>query len=561
MKKPKKSTAAKPRSPRRPSNGSKLRAKTAGAKPAAESKKAQTKEPMKAPVAELKKSPVKRVRKTVELSAQSSPPAEAPRPIEVPPVPVAKAKRGGTKSPAVKSQASVETAPKPKTESIAGLAAETKPVSEKPLVPEVKRASRPAPLRIPPILLEGDKPSALSVSGPGERYALGPTAPVEKLQTEGELPASYGTGEILLTARDPHWLYTHWDLSDDQQRHYNAYSRDGHLIVRVYIDAPSRNKPAAEVHVHPESRHWFLHVAQANTRYVVQLGYYSAADKWTVISTSSATLTPPDAVSPETTAEFATIPFDVPMEKLLSLVKEAVQESAPLARALEELRVEGHPGLPQMPPPQPEAHAPRQSHPPAKQPAAANGKARRAPWKPSAWTPAQERALAQVISMDHVRRVWMGSLEITELIRRQVLYEFQLAAAGELGVGAPTSPAGPIAGAVTGISSLGARAAQPLPGKGSWFNVNAELIVYGATEPDATVTIGGRKIKLRPDGSFSYRFALPDGNYEMPVVAISADQTDGRAAEMKFSRGTEYRGHVGAHPQDPSLRQLLLENF
>ena len=97
--------------------------------------------------------------------------------------------------------------------------------------------------------------------------------------------------------------------------------------------------------------------------------------------------------------------------------------------------------------------------------------------------------------------------------------------------------------------------------KGFWFNVNAELIVYGATERDATVSIGGRKIKLRPDGSFSYRFALPDGRYEMPVVAVSADGTDGRAAEMKFSRGTEYRGHVGAHPQDPALQQLLLENF
>jgi len=91
--------------------------------------------------------------------------------------------------------------------------------------------------------------------------------------------------------------------------------------------------------------------------------------------------------------------------------------------------------------------------------------------------------------------------------------------------------------------------------------VNAELIVYGATEPDATVSIGGRKIKLRPDGSFSYRFALPDGNYEMPVVAISADETDGRAAELKFSRDTEYRGEVDAHPQDPSLKQLALENF
>jgi len=163
--------------------------------------------------------------------------------------------------------------------------------------------------------------------------------------------------------------------------------------------------------------------------------------------------------------------------------------------------------------------------------------------------------------MDHVRRVWMGSLEITELIRRQYVNELASMAAAESVEGVESAP-----GAVTSPAEAFGAISSPSPKhgrreKGFWFNVNAELIVYGATEPDATVSIGGRKIKLRPDGSFSYRFALPDGNYEMPVVAISADETDGRAAELKFSRGTEYRGDVGAHPQDPSLKQLALENF
>jgi uncharacterized protein len=441
---------------------------------------------------------------------------------------------------------------------------ETKAPVTKPIPPnappQAQRSARPArkaPAKIPPILLEGDKPESAPVSGPGHRYALGPTAPVEKLQTEGELPESYGTGTIMLTARDPHWLYTHWDLTDDQQRRYNAFSRDGHLIVRVYIEA-ARGKPVAQVHVHPESRHWFLHVEQANTRYVAELGYFSAADKWTVVSTSAATLTPPDAVSPDTTADFGTIPFEVPMEKLLSLVKEAVQESAPLTQALQELRDDGHtefevpPDVAESGPARAEAPSPIRAGKPA------GHKTPRPRWTPSEWTPAQERALAEVVSMDHVRRVWMGSLEITELIRRQFINELASMSAAELTTLAPGAPTSP-AGAISGITSPTAQ-----PGhleKGFWFNVNAELIVYGATEADATVSIGGRKIKLRPDGSFSYRFALPDGNYEMPVVAISADQTDGRAAELKFSRRTEYRGDVGAHPQDPSLQQLTLENF
>ena len=96
--------------------------------------------------------------------------------------------------------------------------------------------------------------------------------------------------------------------------------------------------------------------------------------------------------------------------------------------------------------------------------------------------------------------------------------------------------------------------------RGFWFNVNAELIIYGATEPDAEVTIGGRVIKLRADGTFSYRFSLPDGKYELPAVAVSADKVEARAAELEFSRSTEYRGEVGAHPQDARLKPPLVAN-
>jgi hypothetical protein len=476
-----------------------------------------------------------------------------------------KAKTKRVVKPKVAAAPSVPVEKKPAPHSIATPAKPvsiTQPSEMKKFLGPVRKA----PAKIPSILLEGDKPAPAPASGPGHRYALGPTPPVEKLQTEGELPDSYGTGTILLTARDPHWLYTHWDLSGDQQRRYNGLSRDGHLIVRIYIDA-AKGKPVAQVHVHPESRHWFVNVDHANTRYVAELGYYSAADKWKVVATSDATLTPPDAVSTDTTAEFGTMP-EVPMGKLVELVKEAVQESAPLAQAMQELRAEGHPELPRIEVP------PEREQPPFSPPVetrrrdagalrgvdlpAPQKKASRPRWTPSAWTPAQERALAEVISMDHVRRVWMGSLEITELIRRQYVNELASMAAAELVESAPgaiTSPAAAFGGISSPVAKPGARE------KGFWFNVNAELIVYGATEPDATVSIGGRRIKLRPDGSFSYRFALPDGNYEMRVVAISADQTDGRAAELKFSRDTEYRGEVGAHPQDPSLQRMALENF
>jgi hypothetical protein len=326
--------------------------------------------------------------------------------------------------------------------------------------------------------------------------------------TEAELPEAYGTRQLFLTARDPHWLYAHWDLTRDQQARCNSRSGDGHLVLRVYPHK-LEGHPINEIHVHPESRHWFAHVERAGDSYTAELGYYSALGKWVRIATSAATVTPPDAVSPEGSAEFATIPFKFPFAKLVEIVKAAVHENLPLAEALEELRRQGHPGLP-----------------------------RAASRPPSAWTSQQEQALAKIINIDDVRRVWMGSLEITELIRRRLAHEIS-----SLGISSLSSPFG-------GLE-------QP---KGFWFNVNAELIIYGATEATARVTLGGHEIKLRPDGSFSYRFALPDGKYDLPAVAVSADGTEARAADLKFSRSTEYLGDVGAHPQDPSLKAPLPEN-
>lgn len=58
---------------------------------------------------------------------------------------------------------------------------------------------------------------------------------------------------------------------------------------------------------------------------------------------------------------------------------------------------------------------------------------------------------------------------------------------------------------------------------GFWFVLDAELIVYGATEPDAKVTVQGRPVALRPDGTFTLRFQLPDGTQVIDATAVSAD--------------------------------------
>ena len=421
-------------------------------------------------------------------------------------------------------------------------AAAKKPAAEDPKVEVdattvVRRTyTRKKKIEVPPILLEGDAPSAPAVSGPGEKFSLGATPPAQNF-SGGELPESYGTRKLFLTARDPHWLYANWDLTAGQQKELNAASTDGHLILRIFA-GKIEGHPAYEIHVHPESRHWFAHVERAGNSYSAELGYYSALGKWTHVASSSGTITPPDAASAESDAEFATIPFEFPFAKLMQTIEEAVRDNVPLAVAIEELRRHGHPDLPRF------SSSGFSSVAPA--PSAQPGPAR-------VWTAEQEKALASVINIDQTRRIWMGSLEITELIRRRLAHEVTspVTAFGALGVAGPSGIP-----SVTSPSGGGGATA-----KGFWFNVNAELIIYGATEPNAKVTLGGHEIKLRADGTFSFRFSLPDGKYDLPAVAVSADGTDGRAAELKFSRATQYLGDVGATPQDPALEPPLPDNL
>jgi hypothetical protein len=73
-----------------------------------------------------------------------------------------------------------------------------------------------------------------------------------------------------------------------------------------------------------------------------------------------------------------------------------------------------------------------------------------------------------------------------------------------------------------------------------WFQLDAELIVYGATEPNARVTLQGEPVKLRPDGTFTMRFSLPDSRQIIPAVATSPDGIEERTIVLAVERNTKH---------------------
>ena len=102
-------------------------------------------------------------------------------------------------------------------------------------------------------------------------------------------------------------------------------------------------------------------------------------------------------------------------------------------------------------------------------------------------------------------KVGAGSLELKEMMEKSLGGEMGSGAVGSLGISSPVG--------------------KPR-GRGFWFRLGTELIVFGATEPDARVTLQGRLVDLKPDGTFSVRFALPDGEQVIPATAESKDGID-----------------------------------
>jgi hypothetical protein len=58
-----------------------------------------------------------------------------------------------------------------------------------------------------------------------------------------------------------------------------------------------------------------------------------------------------------------------------------------------------------------------------------------------------------------------------------------------------------------------------------YLKADTELIVYGETLPDAKLYINGDEFKLSPDGRFSLRMSLHDGEKVIPIKAVSSEGT------------------------------------
>jgi hypothetical protein len=218
--------------------------------------------------------------------------------------------------------------------------------------------------------------------------------------SKSRLPESYGTKRLFLVARDPRWLFAHWDFPLAAQRAAARLAADRRLNLRIFQDSPA-GKLVTQVAVETDARHWFVPVGRGETCYVAELGYVQKSGDWKSLAVSAAAVTPSETISPDTSLLMATLPPDVPFQKILQNLGAAIAENLPLTQVIRQLRATGRTELPEV----------------GVLPA------------PQRWTPGQARALTKLAGAKSVRRRIIT--ELASLTAAHILPEAEAPVAAE----------------------------------------------------------------------------------------------------------------------------------
>ncbi|PPS45182.1 DUF4912 domain-containing protein [Chroococcidiopsis sp. TS-821] len=316
-----------------------------------------------------------------------------------------------------------------------------------------------------------------------------------------ELPDGYGESRIVLLPRDPQWAYTYWDIPNEHKEDLRKQGGQ-QLALRIY-DVTDINIDYQSPHSIQEypcdelAREWYLPIPVSDRDYVVDIGYRCADGRWLVLARSAPVHVPPVYPSDWIEDRFITVSFEE------DLRGKTVYELVP----------------------------------PAKRMAVAGVQQDSNPIYDEIF------GMAQGAEAQRVAGSLYGSMQqvpgSAQMVGVQSISSY-ITASG-MGMWAVPTMSG-IGMSGVGMSGVGFSAsAIPMRPRQFWLIADAELIVYGATEPDATVTIGGRPIKLNPDGTFRFQMSFQDGLIDYPIKAVAADGEQTRSIHMKFTRETPSR--------------------
>jgi len=276
--------------------------------------------------------------------------------------------------------------------------------------------SQHQPGSVPPLTSQGDQMTDIEKA----KYDTGVVETVDGKE-EYPIPERYGEDCLTLLPRDPEWLFSYWEITEDTLKRVHKelgenFSR-AKPTLRMHL-LKDKTRSFFDVEIFLNANNWYVQVPESGVEYEAELGFKYGMAFHRVLK-SNTVRTPSDCISEE-------------IDERWMVVENLFQEIYGMAAA------GMNPGS---------------------------------------------------ISSVPIKR------QVSELLQ-------QLVSSGEMVSGSPGKPKG--------------WQAEKFP-----FSVDTELILYGRTESGAHVEVKGEPVKLREDGTFTLRFALPDGCFPLECKARS----------------------------------------
>lgn len=299
---------------------------------------------------------------------------------------------------------------------------------------------------------------------------------------EGELPQEYGVDRLVAIARDPDWTHLYWELSPETRQKMSNV--DGGFRLRGFdttgVLFDGRNAPVAlDIELAPYARSWYVKLPYQGRVYTFEYGMVNREGEWNGLARSLPVGFEPGmlGLSPES-------------EEWISIASDELFRAAS--------------GL------------------------------------------ADGEGIQDLIRRLRERSSGSGAMLGSSRLGESGAGFLGLAPSSSLGssdtrLNLPTSYMSSSMGSGTSFTGLSSGQFQPPKDKSKdfWLWVETELILYGATEPDAQVTLMGKPLQLNPDGTFRVHFPFPNGTeLHMDVRAVDRTGEMERTARPAAKRWT-----------------------
>lgn len=178
------------------------------------------------------------------------------------------------------------------------------------------------------------------------------SGPVIRLPEENDdfsaglaVPRHQGEPILFATARDPHTIFSYWDV-DWVSLFAQGAPVDRQVHLRVLREDGSEEISAA---VEPMAGNFYLSVSEPEGIYRVEIGYYQPEEVWHSVVTSENVTMPAEGISDDLDVDVATIPFHLSFQRLIDMFR--ASSGDPLTEIISRLQrravgIEGGAGRP-----------------------------------------------------------------------------------------------------------------------------------------------------------------------------------------------------------------------